>query len=139
MNDQKYLTIDDYTEALVKNSGVDVHDFYDEDYDINLSVNIVKTRLECGLTQKELATALDTKQPNISRIEAGMVLPSHEMIKKIARKLGVRPISPSFSRINEPSTTIKFSYGENAQKNIPYSTVFSPQTLNNSIFLCPTK
>ena len=85
MNDQKYLTIDDYTEALVKKSGVDVHDFYDEDYDINLSVNIVKTRLECGLTQKELATALDTKQPNISRIEAGMVLPSHEMIKKIAR------------------------------------------------------
>jgi len=44
-------------------------------------------RLSKGLTQEELARALNTKQASIARLESGNSLPSLSMVKKVAEAL----------------------------------------------------
>lgn len=45
---------------------------------------IIKARINQGLTQKELADKIGTRQANISRLESGQYNPSIEFLKKIA-------------------------------------------------------
>ncbi len=49
---------------------------------------IIKLRLEQGLSQKELADRIGTKQSAISRLESGDYNPSVEFLSKIAHALG---------------------------------------------------
>ena len=46
-------------------------------------------RREKGMRQSELALLTGLKQPNLSRIENGLVSPRHNTLEKIARALGV--------------------------------------------------
>jgi transcriptional regulator with XRE-family HTH domain len=48
---------------------------------------MIKIRIEQGLTQKELAEKIGTRQSNISRIESGKYNPSLEFLKKVAKGL----------------------------------------------------
>ena len=48
---------------------------------------LIRLRLSCGLTQAELAKALNTQQASIARMESGSYLPSLSMIKRIADAL----------------------------------------------------
>jgi DNA-binding XRE family transcriptional regulator len=48
---------------------------------------MIKIRIEQGLTQKELADKIGTRQSNISRLESGEYNPSLEFLKKIAKGL----------------------------------------------------
>lgn len=48
---------------------------------------VIKARIELGLTQAELAKKIGTKQSNISRFESGEYNPSIEFISKIAAGL----------------------------------------------------
>ncbi len=50
---------------------------------------IIKKRIEKGLTQKELAKKLGTKQSAISRFESGTYNPSFMFLKKIANAMNV--------------------------------------------------
>ena len=50
-------------------------------------VNLI--RKEKGMRQSELALLTGLKQPNLSRIENGLVSPRHGTLEKIARALGV--------------------------------------------------
>jgi DNA-binding XRE family transcriptional regulator len=52
-----------------------------------VAAELIRLRLSCGMTQAELAKAIDTKQTSIARIESGAYLPSLSMIKKIADAL----------------------------------------------------
>jgi len=45
---------------------------------------LIRLRLSCGMTQAELAKAVNTQQASIARMESGSYLPSLSMIKKIA-------------------------------------------------------
>lgn len=49
---------------------------------------VIRKRLEQGLTQKELAQKIGTKQSAISRLEAGNSNPSVAFLNKISRALG---------------------------------------------------
>jgi len=49
---------------------------------------IIKRRIEKGLTQKELARRIGTKQSAISRLESGKYNPSLAFLKKVAKALG---------------------------------------------------
>ena len=49
---------------------------------------IIQTRIEQNLTQKQLAERIGIKQSNISRLESGNYNPSLEFLKKIALGLG---------------------------------------------------
>lgn len=55
-------------------------------YDIKRE--IIRLRLEQGLSQKELADKMNTKQSAISRLESGEYNPSIEFLAKIANALG---------------------------------------------------
>lgn len=53
---------------------------------------LIATRLKKGLTQKDLAEKLGTKQSAIARLESGSVNPSLEFLQKIAQTLGSKLI-----------------------------------------------
>jgi ribosome-binding protein aMBF1 (putative translation factor) len=55
-------------------------------YDIKRE--IIRLRLEQGLSQKELADKIKTKQSAISRLESGEYNPSIELLAKVANALG---------------------------------------------------
>lgn len=55
-------------------------------YDIKRE--IIKLRVEQGLSQKELADRIGTKQSAISRLESGDYNPSIEFLSKVAHALG---------------------------------------------------
>ena len=55
-------------------------------YDIKRE--IIKLRLEQGLSQKELAERVGTRQSAISRLEGGEYNPSIEFLSKVAHALG---------------------------------------------------
>ncbi|MEN6356393.1 MAG: helix-turn-helix transcriptional regulator [Armatimonadota bacterium] len=49
---------------------------------------LIKARLERGMTQEELAAKVGTKQSNISRIERGQQNTSIGLLNKVAKGLG---------------------------------------------------
>jgi len=51
---------------------------------------IIERRIENGLTQKELAKKIGTKQSAVSRFESGTYNPSFSFIQKIANALDAR-------------------------------------------------
>jgi ribosome-binding protein aMBF1 (putative translation factor) len=51
---------------------------------------IIRARIEKGLTQKELAEKLGTKQSAIARLEAGNTNPSFGLLEKIAKVMGTK-------------------------------------------------
>lgn len=53
-------------------------------------MDIIRLRDEASLTQKQLAELIGTKQPAIARIENGDVMPSVQMLTKIANALHLK-------------------------------------------------
>ena len=51
---------------------------------------IIRRRIKKGLTQRELARKIGTKQSAISRFESGTYNPSFSFLQKLADALGVR-------------------------------------------------
>ena len=49
---------------------------------------LIRARLESGMSQKELAAKIGTRQSNISRMEGGQQNVSIGMLKKVAKGLG---------------------------------------------------
>ena len=57
------------------------------DLEYRLAAALIRLRLSKGVTQQELAEALNTKQASIARLESGSSLPSLSMIKRVADAL----------------------------------------------------
>jgi len=70
------------TDAEIKNAYDDMSPLYD------LKREIIRLRIEKGLTQKDLANLMGTKQSAISRLENGSYNPSVEFLNRIAHTLG---------------------------------------------------
>ena len=49
---------------------------------------VIRLRLERGLSQEELAQRAGTGQPNISRLERGTINPSLRFLRRVAAALG---------------------------------------------------
>ena len=49
---------------------------------------VIGARIKSGMTQKELAKRIGTKQSDISRLESGNYNPSLELLQKTAKALG---------------------------------------------------
>lgn len=54
----------------------------------SITREIIKLRIETGMTQKDLAEVVGTKQSAISRLENGSYNPSIEFLSKVAHALG---------------------------------------------------
>lgn len=64
--------------------------------------NVKEVRIKNGLTQKELANLLGTKQSSIARLENGNSgLPSNSFLKRIAEALDTSLTIPTFLNKNE--------------------------------------
>jgi DNA-binding XRE family transcriptional regulator len=53
-----------------------------------ITSEVIRLRIEKGLTQKDLAIIVGTKQSAISRLESGSYNPSFEFLSKVAHALG---------------------------------------------------
>ena len=51
---------------------------------------VISKRIEKGITQKELAEKINTRQSSISRFESGAYNPSLTFLRKIANALGAK-------------------------------------------------
>ena len=58
----------------------------EEEYEV--ARQIIHARIHAGLTQKELAEKIGTRQSNVSRLENGNSNPSIDMLKRIAKVTG---------------------------------------------------
>lgn len=63
----------------------------------HLSHLITEARVIGGLTQKQLADKMGTKQTNISRAEKGLQEPSVYFLYRVAKAVGVELVFPSFN------------------------------------------
>ena len=82
---QGYVNANDWHEEQMK----------DPDYrriaeGMDPAYQLLRLRLMRGLTQRELAERVGTKQPNIARLENGRVEPSLSLLKRLAEALGAR-------------------------------------------------
>jgi predicted transcriptional regulator len=61
-----------------------------DDLELEFSIisQIIKKRNKLGLTQKELAERIGTKQPSIARFEAGLSNPTIGFLQKVSEALG---------------------------------------------------
>lgn len=67
-----------------------------EDLAFEIGLNVFETRIKRGMTQKELARKVGTKQPSIARLENGSSPPSLLFLEKVAKALGGKLRAPSF-------------------------------------------
>ena len=57
--------------------------------EFQIARNLIKLRIEKGLTQAQLAKKLKTKQSVISRVEGAQTTPSLSFLKRLAQALNV--------------------------------------------------
>ena len=78
-NEMKKLLLDD---SEIKSEYDELSPIYE------LKKEIIRLRIEKGLSQKDLAALMGTKQSAISRLENGSYNPSVEFLNRIAHTLG---------------------------------------------------
>lgn len=77
---------------------------------------LIKTRIEYGLTQKELAKKCGIKQSNISRLESGKANPTIKFLQKIAKAMDAdlfiefRKKTCSESAVQKQTQIISFAF-----------------------------
>ena len=57
------------------------------DPEFQVARQVIKLRLERGLSQKQLAAKAGTAQPNISRLERASINPSLQFLQRVAQAL----------------------------------------------------
>ncbi len=78
-------------------------EYYKNDLKLDTALMIEKARVIAGLTQKELAKKMKTKQAAISRAESGNYLPGLSFLKRMAKALGTELIAPKFAFLENES------------------------------------
>jgi ribosome-binding protein aMBF1 (putative translation factor) len=93
-------------------------EFNKQDIKLEIALMVMDARILKGLTQKELAKKLKTKQSSISRIENGNYVPSINFLEKMARVLKAELILPKFEFNEENKNSVvdkSATYGPVAQ------------------------
>lgn len=82
------MKFSEYKEKALKNDPELYAEYKALEPEYEIIKQIINTRIEQNLTQKQLAERTGTKQSNISRLEQGEYNPSLKFLKKLARGLG---------------------------------------------------
>jgi len=80
--------LQDLKQELLKNPRFR-EEYYKKDEDFDIAQKVMRARIEMGLTQKELAKRIGTKQPSIARVESGAYTPSLKLLRAVANALDV--------------------------------------------------
>lgn len=84
--DRKHLDFNDFLNESLKNPKIKVE--YDKlQPEFAMIQAVIDARVKKGVTQKELAQRIGTKQSVISRLESGRANPSIGFLKKLAQAL----------------------------------------------------
>ena len=70
----------------LKNKGV-MKAYNDLDLEFSIISQIIDKRIKKGMSQKDLALKMGTKQPSIARFESGDYNPTVSFLKKISKAL----------------------------------------------------
>lgn len=87
--DRKHLSFSDFLKKQLKDPEY-YKAYHQLDAEFAPIEAILKARVKKGLTQKELARKMKTKQSAISRIESGKVSPTISFLQKLADAMGTR-------------------------------------------------
>lgn len=102
MKTKKTIKYKDYKEQALKDPELKLeYDALQPEFDI--IELIIKTRKTLGMTQKDLSKTTGITQADISRIENGTRNPSLEMIKRLARGMGMQ-LEIRFVPLNQKET-----------------------------------
>lgn len=86
MGNSKYITWQKIKKELLKDSEVKMeYDRLDPEY--KLIGQIIKKRIEKGISQKQMAKKMNTKQSALSRLESGNYNPTLKFLNKVAKAL----------------------------------------------------
>jgi transcriptional regulator with XRE-family HTH domain len=77
------LTLDHVLEKQLQNP--EFRQAYD---DLEPAYQVARLRIRRGLSQKQLAELVGTKQPSIARLESGQVAPRLSFLKRVVEALG---------------------------------------------------
>lgn len=103
--------------------------YFEKDLSFEISQKIFEARVEKGLTQKQLAHLVGTKQSGIARLERGTTLPSLTLLEKIAKVIG----KPLLVKFGDEHTTINKHYYSINQEDITLVSIESAIVQTNSI------
>ena len=90
------ITHKEVKKILAKQYSLKKNKYKKEEIAFSIANMIFEARLDRGLTQKDLAEKLNTKQTSIARLESGHYLPSMEFLYKVAQALNADIIAPKF-------------------------------------------
>lgn len=90
---EKLLKNNEYRKEILK-----------QDLSFEIAESIINARIKMGITQKELAKKLKTKQSGIARLESGRNYPSFKTLEKIAEILGVNIKNPLGTGMDNAAT-----------------------------------
>jgi transcriptional regulator with XRE-family HTH domain len=76
----------EYKQELLKDKNF-TREYEALDPEYQVAASLLRLRLKHGLTQEQLAKAINTKQASIARLESGARLPSLSMVRKVADAL----------------------------------------------------
>ena len=82
-------------------------DLNSEDFEFEMPLLVTEIILASGMTRTAIAKKMGTKQPSLSRAEAGKVEPSWSYVRRLAKVAGVSLNLPSIDR--HTSATIIFN------------------------------
>lgn len=86
------------------------------DWKFDLAMIVTDARLRAGITQKELAERMGTKQPSVARVENVRTIPSIEFLMKLARAVDAELVLPALNfepavmQIPQPEPIIPSQY-----------------------------
>ncbi len=86
---KQYKTLDDFHNKRMKDRAY--RKAYDElEFEFSLVRAIINARLSKGITQKEIAKRMGTKQSSIARFESGKYNPTLAFVQKLANAVGTK-------------------------------------------------
>ena len=86
---KKYNTLDDVHNKWIKKASYK-QAYGKLDFEFALIRAIIETRLKKGITQKELARRVGTKQSSIARFESGTYNPTLSFVQKLATAMNAK-------------------------------------------------
>ena len=86
-------TLEQLKEKLLRNNEYK-SEVNKQDLSFEIAESIIDARIRIGMTQKELAKKLKTKQSGIARLESGRNYPSFKTLERIAKILDIRIKNP---------------------------------------------
>ena len=130
------MKFEKFKNELLKNDKFRKEYYRTDDLAFEISEMIIKARIKRGMTQKELAKKVKTKQSSIARLENGNSLPSIKFLQKIAKAFDTVLISPKFDFLENTETILLENKiaKDDSDNNLILSTFFSEKSATERAF-----